>query len=62
MHGRQRTALERAHQISLSPKQSGASQETPPVQAGNKIVSNRTSPQLPNESAKRKDLALDELS
>jgi hypothetical protein len=52
MHSRQRTALERADQ-----KTSAAPQETPPVQAGNKIVSNRIPPQLTNEWAKRKHLA-----
>src|SRR3954447_23630720 len=54
MHGRKHTALDRADQESQN---SGAPQETPPVQAGNKIASNRIPPQLANERAKRKHLA-----
>jgi hypothetical protein len=55
MHSRPRAALERA--LEGYCKHSGAPQETPPVQAGNKIVSNRKPPLLANEKAKRKNLA-----
>ena len=53
MHSRRRAAPEGVFQETC--KHTGTPLETPPVQAGNKIV--RKPPQLTNENAKEKSLA-----